>query len=194
MSNSSSIRTKRLLLRPWREEDFEPFAELNADPRVMEYFPSTLSREESIQMAQRMQAKIEERGWGWWAVSVVGGAEFIGFIGMNTIDKTHFAPGVEVGWRLAYDYWGKGYATEGALACLTYGFENLQLQEIVSFAAAQNRRSIAVMKKIGMHRNPADDFDHPKIPEGHPLRRHVLYRLSRNDWQKNGAGDKQAFE
>jgi 3-dehydroquinate dehydratase/shikimate dehydrogenase len=146
----------------------------------MEFFPATLSREESDQMAKRMQTKIEELGWGWWAVSAPGVAYFIGFIGMGSLDKAnfpaHFVPAVEVGWRLDFDHWGKGYATEGALACLKYGFETLGLSEIVAFTAVQNARSRAVMERIGMHRNPKDDFDHPKLPEGHPLRRHVLYR------------------
>ena len=180
------LKTKRLLLRPWREEDLEPFAHLNADARVMEYFPSILSREESVQMAHRMQAAIEKRGWGFWAVSVPGIAEFIGFIGLNKIESTYavpFAPAVEIGWRLAFDYWGKGYATEGALACLKYGFEVLNLEEIVSFTAVQNQRSRRLMEKLGMHRDPKDDFENPKIPEGHPLRRHVLYRIRRKEWQ-----------
>lgn len=177
------LKTKRLILRPWREEDFEPFAKLNADPRVMEYFLATLSQEESYQMAKRVQAKIEEQGWGWWAVSVPGVSEFIGFIGLNNVDKStypvHFAPATEIGWRLAYDYWGEGYAPEGAMACLEYGFESLGLDEIVAFTTVQNMRSRKVMEKIGMHHNPKDDFDHPNIAEDHPLRRHVLYRIEK---------------
>ncbi|MGC1877772.1 MAG: GNAT family N-acetyltransferase [Rhabdochlamydiaceae bacterium] len=181
------IKTARLVLRPWRGEDLEPFAKLNADPRVMEYFPSVLSREESDQMVKRMQTKIEERGWGLWAVSVPGIAEFIGFIGLNDVDKStfpvHFAPAIEIGWRIAFDHWGKGYATEGAGAVLQYGFETLDLNEIVSFTAEQNLRSRRIMEKIGMHHDPKDDFDNPKLPEGHSLRRHVLYRLEKNEWQ-----------
>jgi len=182
----SIIKTERLILRPWRAEDLEPFAKLNADQRVMEHFPATLSREESDEMAKRMQARIEERGWGWWAVSVPGVAEFIGFIGLNAFDKAtfpvHFSPNVEVGWRLAFEYWGKGYATEGAKACLKYGFEVVNLPEIVSFTACQNLRSMAVMEKIGMHRDPKGDFNHTKLPTDHKLSRHVLYRLSRQAW------------
>src|SRR3954466_14023580 len=120
------IQTQRLILRQWRAEDLEPFAALNADLQVMEYFPATLDRQESDQMMKRMQTKIEERGWGLWAVSLVENGEFIGFIGMNHVDQVtlpaHFTPAVEVGWRLANPFWGKGYATEGALACLKYGF------------------------------------------------------------------------
>lgn len=177
------LKTKRLLLRQWKEEDFEPFAKLNADPRVMEYFPSTLTKKESDQLARKAQSDIEKHGWGLWAVSVLDGPGFIGFIGLNPVDfPVHFAPAVEVGWRLAHEYWGKGYATEGAKACLNYGFTSLKLPEIVSFTSAKNLRSIAVMQRLGMHHNPEDDFDHPKLPEGHPLRSHVLYRLSRGEY------------
>lgn len=178
------IKTERLILRPWQENDFEPFAQINADPRVMEYFPSILSREESNQMATRIQKKIKESGWGLWAVSVPGEADFIGFIGLSEPTfKAHFTPTVEIGWRLAFPFWGKGYATEGALACLQYGFKTLNLEEIVSFTAVQNMRSRAVMERIGMHHNPQDDFDHPKLPKEHKLCRHVLYRLKSNEWQ-----------
>lgn len=175
------IQTERLILRQWCEEDLEPFAMVNADPRVMEYFPAVLSREESDQMMKRMQTKIKERGWGWWAVSLKAEKKFIGFIGLNDIEQAtfpvHFAPAVEVGWRLGFPFWGKGYATEGALACLKYGFETLHLREIVSFTAKQNMRSRAVMERIGMHYDPNDDFDHPKLPREHQLSRHVLYRI-----------------
>lgn len=177
------IQTKRLVLRPWKESDLEPLAQLNSDPRVMEYFFSVLNKEESDQRARRMRAKIEERGWGLWAVSAPGIADFIGFIGLDSLEKSNFpapfVPAVEIGWRLAFDHWGKGYATEGAIACLNYAFETLGLHEIVSFTAVQNTRSRAVMERIGMIRDPKDDFDHPKVPEGHPLRPHVLYRLKK---------------
>lgn len=178
------IQTKRLILRPWREEDFEPFAALNADARVMEYFPATLTRAESDAMATRVKREIEERGWGLWAVSVPGEADFIGYIGLKPVDFTaHFTPAVEIGWRLAFDFWCKGYAAEGALAALRYGFDVLKLNEIVSLTTPGNIRSRRVMEKIGMHRDPKDDFDHPKLPEGHPLRRHVLYRILRKDFR-----------
>ncbi len=184
------LNTERLILRPWREEDLEPFAKMNADPRVMEFFPSTLSKEESDRIARDMKAKIEECGWGWWAVSLSATGEFIGFIGLRALEKSTFSapftPAVEVGWRLAHPHWGKGYATEGALACLKFGFESLNLPEIVAYTSLQNERSVAVMKKIGMHRNPAEDFDHPRIPEGQKMRRHQLYRLSREEWEKSG--------
>lgn len=185
------IKTDRLILRSWKERDLEPFAALNADPRVMEYFPSILSRTESDQLAKRIKTKMDEKGWGMWAVSIPGVAEFIGFIGLNSEDQISFpapfTPAVEVGWRIAFEHWGKGYATEGAKAALAYGFETLNLGEIVSFTATQNRRSRRVMERIGMHHDPRDDFDHPKLVEGHPLRRHVLYRLDVKEWQKRSA-------
>lgn len=173
----SIIHTDRLLLRQWNSADLEPFADLNADPRVMEYFPATLSRKESDALAERIRSRLEGQGWGLWAVSIPDTVNFIGFIGLSQPSfDAHFTPAVEVGWRLAFDYWGKGYATEGATAVLAYGFDTLKLEEIVSFTAVQNQRSRHVMEKIGMHHSSEDDFDHPKLPEGHPLRRHVLYR------------------
>ena len=183
------ITTKRHVLRSWRESYLEPFAKLNANPKVMEYFPSVMTKEESGQMVKKMQAKIDETGYGFLAVSLIDTAEFIGFIGLNTIDKSswpvHFSPAIEIGWRLAAPYWKKGYATEGALACLTLGFETLNLPEIVSFTAKQNTPSRAVMERIGMHHDLDGDFDHPKLPDGHRLKKCVLYRLSLTEWEKN---------
>ncbi|MES2200329.1 MAG: GNAT family N-acetyltransferase [Chlamydiota bacterium] len=133
------IQTKRLILRPWKEEDLKPFAKLNADLRVMEHFLAPLNREESDQLAKRISLKLQDQGWGLWAVSVPGVAEFIGFIGLSEPTfSAHFTPAVEVGWRLMYKYWGQGYATEGALAVIKYGFETLKLNEIVSFTATSN--------------------------------------------------------
>jgi 3-dehydroquinate dehydratase / shikimate dehydrogenase len=177
------IKTQRLILRPWQEEDLEPFAKLNADPRVMEYFPATLNRQESDQLAKRMSMKIEEQGWGFWAVSVPGVAEFIGLIGIAQVNFTsHFTPAVEIGWRLAYDFWGQGYALEGAQASLQFGFKTLQLDEIVSFTTVANQRSRRVMEKLGMLRDPKEDFEHPRLKENDPLRLHVLYRIKRQEW------------
>lgn len=171
------MKTERLHLREWRKEDLEPFAKLNADPRVMEYFPGLKSRKESDDSAHMVNEHIRKYGWGFWAVSLLQTDEFIGFIGLLHVPfVAPFTPAVEIGWRLAFDYWGKGYATEGALASLQYGFKTLQLPEIVSFTPVENRRSRAVMERIGMHHDPKDDFDHPKIPVGHSLRKHVLYR------------------
>jgi 3-dehydroquinate dehydratase/shikimate dehydrogenase len=179
------IKTERLILRPWQQEDLEPFAKLNSDPRVMEYFPSILNRQESDNLAKRISDKLEEQGWGLWAVSVADVAEFIGFIGLAEPSfNAHFTPAVEVGWRLAYDFWGKGYATEGAIACLKYGFQKLSLSEVVSFTAVQNMRSRRIMGKIGMHHDSKDDFDHPKLSKDHWLKRHVLYRLREIEWQQ----------
>lgn len=172
------IKTKRLILRPWQEEDLEPFARLNADPCVMEYFPSVKSYTETVEEYHRILAHFKKYGWGFCAATLATNLEFIGFIGLRFDDfAAPFTPAVEIGWRLASKHWGKGYATEGALASLKYGFENLQLKEVISFTSTLNTRSIAVMKKIGMHHEITDDFDNPKLPENHPLRRHVLYRI-----------------
>jgi 3-dehydroquinate dehydratase/shikimate dehydrogenase len=179
------IKTERLLLREWQESDLEPFAELNADPRVMEYFPDLKSREESDQLAKLLSEHIATCGWGPWAVSLLATQEFIGFIGLKNVQfEAPFTPAVEIGWRLSFKAWGKGYATEGAKASLAYGFNILKLKEIVSFTTVQNLRSTKVMEKIGMHHNPQDDFDHPKIPKGHKLQRCVLYRLGAEEWHR----------
>lgn len=175
----AEVRTERLLLRQWRPADREPFARLNGDPETMRYFPAPLDRAQSDALADRCAAAIAQQGWGWWAVEVVGGPEFIGFVGLNapTFDA-HFTPCVEVGWRLLRESWGNGYATEAARAAVAYGFGQLGLDEIVSFTTVANGRSRRVMERLGMTHDPADDFDHPALESG-PLRRHVLYRLSR---------------
>jgi RimJ/RimL family protein N-acetyltransferase len=183
MSPPSELQTDRLLLRDWREEDLERFARMNADPHVMEYFPSRLSRRESDELAARFRAKWDEHGFGPWAVEVPGVTALAGFVGLSVPSfAAPFTPCVEVGWRLAHEYWGHGYATEAARAALACGFEQLHLPEIVSFTVPANVRSIHVMEKLGMRRSPSEDFDHPKIPPDHPLRGHLLYRLSRSDW------------
>ncbi len=172
------MHTLRLRLRPWRQSDFAPFAALNADPAVMEHFPAPLSQAESDALAERIQAAMEERGWGLWAVEILGGEPFIGFVGLSIPRfEAHFTPCVEIGWRLARSAWGRGYATEAAQAALEFGFCNLGLGEIVSFTSAQNDRSRRVMERLQMTHNPADDFDHPALPAGHRLSRHVLFRL-----------------
>ncbi len=172
------IQTERLVLRPWRPTDFEPFAKLNADPVVREHFPSLLTREQSDAQAQTLSQQIEECGWGFWAVSEMDGADFIGFIGLNPLNfETPFTPAVEIGWRLDKAFWGKGYATEGAKAALNYGFKTLLLDEIVAFTVPGNQRSRRVMEKIGMKHDSKGNFEHPQLPEGHPLRWHVLYRI-----------------
>lgn len=171
----TELRTERLLLRQWRDADREPFAELNADPETMRYFPTTLTREESDATVDWASALIEERGWGLWAVEVVDVVPFVGFVGLNV---PRFWPEVvEIGWRLRREHWGNGYATEAAREALRYGFEQLGLEEIVSFTTVANTPSRRVMERIGMTHDPSRDFDHPGIPDGHPLRRHVLYAI-----------------
>jgi RimJ/RimL family protein N-acetyltransferase len=151
---------------------------MNADPVVMAHFPSLLSADQSAAMVDRIVSHFEAEGFGLWAVEVPGVAPFIGFVGLQRVPfDAHFTPAVEVGWRLDPAHWGHGYATEGALACLDLGFGPAALEEIVSMTTPDNVRSQRVMERIGMHRDPADDFDHPRLPEGHPLRRCVLYRL-----------------
>jgi len=175
------LETPRLLLRRWREGDLEPFAALNSDPEVMEHFPSTLSREESDAGVGRIKKHFEDYGYGFWAIEVPGQAHFIGFIGLAVLAfETSFTPCVEIGWRLARPWWGQGFATEGARAALAHGFDHLGLPEIVSFTVPGNVRSRRVIEKLGMRYS--EDFEHPRIDPGHPLRRHVLYRLSRNEW------------
>lgn len=184
MSQGSMIQTERLVLRPWKEEDLVPFARLNADPRVMEFFPSVKTFKESSNEYEAILEHFKKHGYGWWAVSETNRSNFIGFIGLRYIDfPAVFTPAIEVAWRLAYEYWGKGYATEGAKASLQYGFEILNFSEIISFTSTINIRSQAVMERIGMHHNPKEDFDHPKLPDGHSLKRHVLYRINHSDWR-----------
>lgn len=173
----SELMTPRLVLRPWRAADRDPFAALNADPEVMRHFPGLLSRAESDALAERIERHFAEKGYGPWAVEVRGGPPFIGFTGLGEVPfDAQFTPAVEVGWRLARAYWGLGYASEAAATALTYGFNVLGLQEIVAFTVPANARSRRVMERIGMHRDQAGDFDHPRLPAGHPLRRHALYR------------------
>jgi RimJ/RimL family protein N-acetyltransferase len=178
-----TISTERLRLRLWRDEDLAPFAALNADPRVMEHFPKTLDRAESDEFAARIRTGLAERGFGLWAVEVPGRAEFIGYVGLKEWTfEAPFTPCIEIGWRLAFEHWGKGFASEAAGAVLAHAFGPLGLSEVVSFTVPANRRSRAVMERLGMRRSPEDDFEHPLLPEGHALRPHVFYRLARNDW------------
>lgn len=171
------LRTSRLILRRWRGEDREPFFRMNSDPRVMQYFPACLKRPESDWLADRIEAHFATHGFGLWAAEVRETGQFAGFIGLSVPTfRAHFVPCVEIGWRLDPAWWNRGLATEGARAALAYGFDALGLDEIVSFTVPANLPSRRVMEKLGMTHDPADDFDHPGIPEGHPLRRHVLYR------------------
>jgi RimJ/RimL family protein N-acetyltransferase len=176
------IQTERLWLRRWRNSDLVPFAALNADPVVMEFFPSTLSTEESDAQAMRIQQGFDEQGFGLWAVEVRDTGEFAGFIGLGRPRfEAAFTPCVEVGWRLAQQHWRKGYATEGANAALDSAFRYLNLDEVVTLTAIINERSWRVMERIGMTRSSDEDFDHPNVPAGHELSRHVLYRIQRGE-------------
>jgi RimJ/RimL family protein N-acetyltransferase len=177
--STTQLRTARLLLRGWRESDRTPFAELNADPEVTEHFPNVLSRTESDAFVDRIIAGLEAQGWGLWAVEIVATGEFAGFIGLNPVPfEAPFTPAIEIGWRLAREHWGQGLATEGARAVLDHAFDHLGLVEVVSFTSRTNLRSQRVMQKLGMRHDSADDFDNPRLPRGHPLRSHVLYRIA----------------
>jgi len=168
------------VLRPWRDADLSPFAALNADPRVMEFFPKTYTRDESEDGLARIRAHFAIHGFGLWALQPLAGGAIIGMAGISVPHfQAHFTPCVEVGWRLAAEHWGQGYATEAARAALDFGFHRLNLPEIVSFTTVHNLRSRRVMERLGMSHTPDDDFMHPGIADGHPLRPHVLYRLPR---------------
>lgn len=174
------LKSARCKLRQWRASDRTAFAALNADPVVMRHFPALLTREESDAMAERFESAIAERGWGLWAMEIPGVTEFAGFVGLNEPNWTaHFTPCVEVGWRLAADMHGTGYATEAARTAIAFGFENLFLTEIVALTIPDNIPSRRVMEKLGMVRDVDGDFDHPRIERGHRTSRHVLYRLDR---------------
>jgi RimJ/RimL family protein N-acetyltransferase len=178
------LSTPRLSLRQWRASDREPFARLNADPAVMEFLSRCLDRAESDRLAQAAEAEIARQGWGFWAAELRASAAFIGFVGLRAPSfEAPFTPCIEIGWRLERGCWGKGLATEAGLECLRFAFETLDLPEVVSFTVPQNRRSRAVMERLGMLRDPDGDFDHPRLPEGHSLRRHVLYRLRQEAWR-----------
>jgi RimJ/RimL family protein N-acetyltransferase len=184
LANTTTIKfkTERLYLRQWREDDQEPFANLNADVRVMEFYPVTLDRQASDAMADRVRAAIADRGWGLWAVELLATQEFIGYVGLSVpAVKLPFSPCVEVGWRLAYDFWGKGLATEAAREALRVGFERLDLSEIVSFTAVINRRSRAVMTRIGLVE--VGNFLHPSLPPDSRLQPHCWYKIDRRDWR-----------
>jgi ribosomal-protein-alanine N-acetyltransferase len=187
-----TLHTRRLILRPWRDADDDAFAAMFEDPPVMEFLPAA-TRADIDAFIVRIKGHFAEHGFGWWAVEVPGVAPFIGYVGLSVPRfEASFMPAVEVGWRLASAHWGKGYATEGAKAALEAGFIRFGLGEIVSFTVPANTRSIGVMERIGMTRDPVEDFDHPRLPEGHPLRRHVLYRLGRERWQQRSASERGA--
>lgn len=176
------LKTERLLMRPWRDADLEPYVALGADARLMRYFPWTIDRAESEASMARFRAHFAEHGWGPWVVEVPGQTAFAGVIGLSYVrTETHFTPAVEVAWRLFGEYHGRGFATEAARAAVRYGFETAGLNEIVALCTPDNLASRRVMEKLGMTRDPADDFDHPRVPPDHPMRRIVLYRLAAPD-------------
>jgi len=182
MTPGPELRTSRLVLRRWRDDDREPFAALNSDPAVMEFLPAILTRAQSDAMIDRMEAAFEERGFGFWAVEIAGGEPLIGFVGLSVPRfEAAFMPAVEIGWRLAAVHWGEGYASEAARAALEFGFGVMELDEIVAYTTVRNARSRAVMERIGMTRDVDGDFDYPPLPEGHPIRPQVLYRIARAD-------------
>lgn len=172
------VQTDRLLLRRWRESDREPFRALNTDPRVMEYFPALLTAEEADHSMIRIERHFEEHGFGLYAAELRETREFLGYLGLSIPGfDAPFMPAVEIGWRLAFPFWGRGLATEGACGLVRHAFNNLGLSSLVSFTVPANLRSRRVMEKIGMVRDEGGDFDHPNLPHGHPLRSHVLYRI-----------------
>lgn len=178
------VTTARLRLRQWQTRDYEPFALLNADPRVMEYFPTVLDRDASDGLADQLTAAIIRQGWGFWAVELKASETFIGLVGLNyPSPNLPIAPNVEIGWRLGFEFWGHGYATEAAHATLKVGFDLLQLDQVIAFTALSNQRSQAVMERLQMQRD-RETFIHPAVPRDSPLREHCLYHLARSDWQR----------
>jgi RimJ/RimL family protein N-acetyltransferase len=182
----AELETPRLHLRAWTDDDLPAFATMNADPEVMRHFPEALSRDKSDRLAKCIRDNMTKHGWGLWAVEVKTGPKFAGFVGLAIPSfKAAFMPAVEVGWRLSRDCWGRGFATEGAQAAVAFAFGRLNLGELVSFTVTATERSRAVMERLAMSHKPADDFDHPLIAAGNPLRRHVLYRLTQKRWRAN---------
>lgn len=189
MSGLLELRTERLVLREWRDEDLDPFAEINADPEVMRYLVKQMTRAESDHRAAQIREHFRIHGFGKWAVEVRDTARFIGFVGIERVTfEAPFTPNVEIGWRLARGAWGKGFATEAARAAVTFGFDKLRFNEIVSFTVPTNVPSRRVMERLGMTHDSAEDFDHPFLAEGHPLRKHVLYRLTRSECSGERSG------
>lgn len=182
----TELATERLKLRHWRPEDLPAFARMNADPEVMRHFPGPLGRDDSDALLRRIAGELDERGWGLWALEERSSGRMLGFTGLSPVPfEAPFTPAVEIGWRLVRSHWGHGLATEAARAALSCGFGELALAEIVAFTAVGNERSRAVMRRLDMAHDPVDDFEHPLIAEGHPLRPHVLYRARRARWLRS---------
>jgi ribosomal-protein-alanine N-acetyltransferase len=187
----ATIETARLLLRAWRDSDVEPWIQMNADPRVMEFFPRISTREHSESTAEKLRADLERRGYGWWVVEAREGSPFAGIVALQEVSfPAHFTPAHEIGWRFTPDCWGRGYATEAARAALGFAFNRLGWNEVVAMTAISNLRSQRVMERLGMTRDADGDFDHPRIDEGHPLRRHVLYRIGLPEAASGGPNPK----
>ena len=181
---SIELDTPRLRLRTWRDDDLTAFAEMNADPEVMRHFPACMSREESDALAARIRQHFQDHGFGQWIVERLDDGRFVGVLGLQNLSfAAHFAPAVEIGWRFMPRHWGQGLACEAAQAALTFAFERLLLAEVVAFTVPANLRSQALMLRLGMQRDPHDDFEHPRLPVDHPLRLHVLHRLGRAEWE-----------
>ena len=193
MEAGPTINTERLVLRRWSDDDRAAFAALNADPEVMEHFPRVLTSEESDQMMRTIELHFEEFGYGLWAVDTTWAPRLVGFCGLAVPTfRTDFTPAVEIGWRFARDEWGNGYATEAAKAALDFGFEEAGLEEILSWTIPANDRSQRVMSRLGMNRAPELDFDHPRFLDDDRLRRHVVYRITREVWAERTPSDPDA--
>ncbi len=184
MQGISQLKTQRLRLRQWQESDLEPFADMNADEEVMKFFPSTYDREETRQAIQKYSERITENGWGFWAAQRLEDCAFVGIIGLHRVDDLPLGDSVEVGWRLARSCWGLGYATEGAFACLDFAFTKIQLEEVVAITTLNNRKSQAVMTRLGM-RDSGENFLHPRVPAESGLKEHVLFKITRRQFLEN---------
>lgn len=179
------LETDRLILREWREEDREHFARMNADAMVMEFLPRALDRKASDKLMERFKGHFKKHGFGLFALESKDSGEFIGFVGLENVSfEASFAPAVEIAWRLDYEFWGRGYATEAGRRVLQYAFDDLKLKEVVAFTVHDNERTIRIMEKIGMTRDPKGDFDYPLLPAGHPFGKFVLYRMKAKDFKK----------
>jgi len=179
------LKTKRLLLRQWKSEDFKPFARISADPDVMKFYPNTLNESESNAMVEKIQNLIAEKGWGFWAIENLADNNFMGFVGLHIPHyELPVSPCIEIGWRLAKQYWGKGFATEAGMASLDFAFEQLNVDEVYSFASTTNKKSQAVMTRLNMI-DTKSNFNHPMIPDGNPLKEHVLYVIDKHKWAKH---------
>ena len=177
------LESNRLIIREWENKDLKPHFLMNSNPKVMEFFPSILNKKESDQLAKKFIEAFEKSKLGIWPVILKKTNTFIGFAGLlNASFKAFFTPAVELGFRFFQEYWGKGFAIEASILCLEYGFNTMNLNEIVSFTSIRNQRSISLMRRLGMKTDPKENFFHPKLPKGHPLSEHVLYRLSQNDY------------